>query len=133
MNQFWAYYRYRYYYPFLDTKGLVTAANIVKPVYQHVFPPSLAPSLSFVGLLHKVTLLWIQFYGFLGLNFFIVWHMTLILNLWSPNNFFVNCKWYSYPNSRFWVNRTTCMREKNTLMQWFCFKDYIWITIVFKC
>jgi hypothetical protein len=48
---------YRYYYPFLDTKGLVTAANIVKPVYQHVFPPSLAPSLSFVGLLHKVTLL----------------------------------------------------------------------------
>jgi hypothetical protein len=54
MNQFWAYYRYRYYYPFLDTKGLVTAANIVKPVYQHVFPPSLAPSLSFVGLLHKV-------------------------------------------------------------------------------
>jgi hypothetical protein len=32
----------------------VTAADIVKPVYQHVFPPSLAPSLSFVGLPHKV-------------------------------------------------------------------------------
>ncbi|CAK9875472.1 unnamed protein product [Sphagnum jensenii] len=45
---------YRYYYPFLDTKGLVTAIDIVKPVYQHVFPPSLAPSLSFVGLTHKV-------------------------------------------------------------------------------
>ncbi|KAH8964985.1 hypothetical protein BDL97_04G093800 [Sphagnum fallax] len=45
---------YRYYYPFLDTKGLVTASNIIKPIYQHVFPPSLAPSLSFVGLPHKV-------------------------------------------------------------------------------
>ncbi|CAM6023625.1 unnamed protein product, partial [Sphagnum balticum] len=45
---------YRYYYPFLDTKGLVSANEMVKPIYQHVFPPSLAPSLSFVGLPHKV-------------------------------------------------------------------------------
>ncbi|CAM6046018.1 unnamed protein product [Sphagnum compactum] len=45
---------YYYYYPFLDTKGLVTADNKVGPLYEHVFPPTLAPSLSFVGLPQKV-------------------------------------------------------------------------------
>jgi hypothetical protein len=122
MKFFWAYYcRYRYYYPFLDTKGLVTANDIVKPIYQHVFPPSLAPSLSFVGLPHKVTLSWIQFYVFLGLNFFIVWQMTLILNSWFPTIFFVSCKWYAYPNNKFRVNHATHMKEGSTLIQWFCF------------
>jgi hypothetical protein len=38
----------------LDTKGLVTADNKVGPLYEHVFPPTLAPSLSFVGLPQKV-------------------------------------------------------------------------------
>ncbi|XP_057868661.2 flavin-containing monooxygenase FMO GS-OX5 isoform X2 [Cryptomeria japonica] len=42
---------YSYYFPFLDTKGIVTVNdNSVGPLYEHVFPPLLAPSLSFVGL-----------------------------------------------------------------------------------
>lgn len=46
---------YFYHYPFLDTKGEVAVdENCVGPLYEHVFPPSLAPSLSFVGLPWKV-------------------------------------------------------------------------------
>ncbi|KAH9327748.1 hypothetical protein KI387_007926, partial [Taxus chinensis] len=42
---------YSYHFPFLDTKGIVTVNdNRVGPLYEHVFPPFLAPSLSFVGL-----------------------------------------------------------------------------------
>jgi hypothetical protein len=38
-------------FPFLDTGGLVTVDdNRVGPLYEHTFPPALAPSLSFVGL-----------------------------------------------------------------------------------
>ncbi|RCV09150.1 hypothetical protein SETIT_2G003600v2 [Setaria italica] len=38
-------------FPFLDTGGLVTVDdNRVGPLYEHTFPPSLAPSLSFIGL-----------------------------------------------------------------------------------
>ncbi|KAL8216739.1 hypothetical protein R6Q57_023576 [Mikania cordata] len=46
---------YKYYFPFLDTEGIVTVDdNRVGPLYKHVFPPSLAPWLSFVGLPWKV-------------------------------------------------------------------------------
>eukprot|EP00850_Spirogloea_muscicola_P008224 SM000043S15852 [mRNA] locus=s43:559638:561139:+ [translate_table: standard] len=46
---------YLYSLPFLDVHGAVEVAdNCVTPVYQHVFPPSLAPTLSFVGLPWKV-------------------------------------------------------------------------------
>ncbi|KAI7734507.1 hypothetical protein M8C21_004363, partial [Ambrosia artemisiifolia] len=42
---------YKYHFPFLDTQGIVTVDdNRVGPLYKHVFPPSLAPWLSFVGL-----------------------------------------------------------------------------------
>ncbi|XP_034704853.1 flavin-containing monooxygenase FMO GS-OX-like 3 [Vitis riparia] len=42
---------YKYYFPFLDTNGIVTVDdNRVGPLYKHVFPPALAPGLSFVGL-----------------------------------------------------------------------------------
>ncbi|KAI3706950.1 hypothetical protein L6452_25056 [Arctium lappa] len=45
---------YKYHFPFLDTKGIVTVDdNRVGPLYKHVFPPSLAPWLSFVGLPYK--------------------------------------------------------------------------------
>jgi hypothetical protein len=38
-------------FPFLDTGGLVTVDDSrVGPLYEHTFPPALAPSLSFVGL-----------------------------------------------------------------------------------
>ncbi|CAO1948554.1 unnamed protein product [Urochloa humidicola] len=38
-------------FPFLDTGGLVTVDdNRVSPLFEHTFPPALAPSLSFVGL-----------------------------------------------------------------------------------
>ncbi|CAM0871207.1 unnamed protein product [Alopecurus aequalis] len=42
---------YKYSYPFLaDDDGLSVDDNRVGPMYQHVFPPHLAPHLSFVGL-----------------------------------------------------------------------------------
>lgn len=49
--------RYKYHFPFLETNGIVTVDdNRVGPLYKHVFPPALAPSLSFVGLPWKVFL-----------------------------------------------------------------------------
>ncbi|KAL8552771.1 hypothetical protein ACS0TY_001453 [Phlomoides rotata] len=46
---------YKYHFPFLETNGIVTVEdNRVGPLYQHVFPPALAPWLSFVGLPWKV-------------------------------------------------------------------------------
>nr|GEW72966.1 flavin-containing monooxygenase FMO GS-OX-like 4 [Tanacetum cinerariifolium] len=46
---------YKYYFPFLDTEGIVTVDdNRVGPLYKHVFPPALAPWLSFVGVPWKV-------------------------------------------------------------------------------
>ncbi|XP_066393057.1 flavin-containing monooxygenase FMO GS-OX-like 8 [Miscanthus floridulus] len=46
---------YDYSFPFLDTGGLVTVDdNRVGPLYEHTFPPALAPSLSFVGIPKKV-------------------------------------------------------------------------------
>ncbi|CAI0395082.1 unnamed protein product [Linum tenue] len=46
---------YKYSFPFLDTKGLVTVDdNRVGPLYHHTFPPLLAPSLSFVGIPRKI-------------------------------------------------------------------------------
>nr|GEY92573.1 flavin-containing monooxygenase FMO GS-OX-like 4 [Tanacetum cinerariifolium] len=46
---------YKYHFPFLDTEGIVTVDdNKVGPLYKHVFPPALAPWLSFVGVPWKV-------------------------------------------------------------------------------
>ncbi|KAL4425758.1 hypothetical protein ABPG75_009774 [Micractinium tetrahymenae] len=45
---------YEYSFPFLED-GLVSVEdNRVGPLYQHVFPPALAPTLSFVGLPWKI-------------------------------------------------------------------------------
>ncbi|XVF73436.1 hypothetical protein PTKIN_Ptkin12aG0201700 [Pterospermum kingtungense] len=42
---------YKYHFPFLRSNGIITVEdNRVGPLYKHVFPPSLAPWLSFVGL-----------------------------------------------------------------------------------
>ncbi|XP_039167111.1 flavin-containing monooxygenase FMO GS-OX-like 2 isoform X2 [Eucalyptus grandis] len=42
---------YRYHFPFLKTKGLVSVDNNrVGPLYKHIFPPSLAPWLSFIAI-----------------------------------------------------------------------------------
>ncbi|XP_042505601.1 flavin-containing monooxygenase FMO GS-OX-like 3 [Macadamia integrifolia] len=42
---------YKYNFPFLETNGIVTLEdNRVGPLYKHIFPPRLAPWLSFVGL-----------------------------------------------------------------------------------
>ncbi|XP_062115686.1 flavin-containing monooxygenase FMO GS-OX5-like isoform X3 [Humulus lupulus] len=42
---------FKYHYPFLETNGIVTVdENRVGPLYSHVFPPSLAPGLSFIGI-----------------------------------------------------------------------------------
>ncbi|XP_022757034.1 flavin-containing monooxygenase FMO GS-OX-like 5 isoform X2 [Durio zibethinus] len=42
---------YKYHFPFLKSNGIITVDNKrVGPLYKHVFPPSLAPWLSFVGL-----------------------------------------------------------------------------------
>ncbi|XP_031502630.1 flavin-containing monooxygenase FMO GS-OX-like 4 [Nymphaea colorata] len=46
---------YKFHYPFLDTNGAVTIEdNRVGPLYKHVFPPSLAPSLSVIGIPFRV-------------------------------------------------------------------------------
>ncbi|KAK4557932.1 hypothetical protein RGQ29_007605 [Quercus rubra] len=46
---------YKYHFPFLETNGIVNVDdNRVGPLYKHVFPPALAPCLSFVGLPWKV-------------------------------------------------------------------------------
>ncbi|XP_011650417.1 flavin-containing monooxygenase FMO GS-OX-like 3 [Cucumis sativus] len=46
---------YKYHFPFLETNGTVTVDdNRVGPLFKHVFPPALAPGLSFVGLPFKV-------------------------------------------------------------------------------
>ncbi|MED6109251.1 hypothetical protein PIB30_031690 [Stylosanthes scabra] len=45
---------FKYHFPFLETNGIVTIEdNRVGPLYKHVFPPSLAPTLSFIGLTEK--------------------------------------------------------------------------------
>ncbi|XP_050226427.1 flavin-containing monooxygenase FMO GS-OX-like 3 isoform X2 [Mercurialis annua] len=44
---------YKYHFPFLDIHDTVTVdrdGNRVGPLYKHVFPPALAPGLSFVGI-----------------------------------------------------------------------------------
>ncbi|KAJ0980203.1 hypothetical protein J5N97_008458 [Dioscorea zingiberensis] len=45
---------YSYSFPFLDTKGIVVDDDRVGPLYEHTFPPSLAPNLSFVGIPRKL-------------------------------------------------------------------------------
>ncbi|TQD78353.1 hypothetical protein C1H46_036102 [Malus baccata] len=46
---------YSYTFPFLDTKGIIAIDdNRVGPLYEHTFPPSLAPSLSFMGIATKI-------------------------------------------------------------------------------
>ncbi|KAL3536993.1 hypothetical protein ACH5RR_000359 [Cinchona calisaya] len=46
---------YKYDFPFLKTNGIITIEdNRVGPLYKHVFPPQLAPTLSFVGIPHLV-------------------------------------------------------------------------------
>ncbi|KAJ9685467.1 hypothetical protein PVL29_017488 [Vitis rotundifolia] len=43
---------YKYHFPFIETNGFVTIDddNRVGPLYKHVFPPHLAPWLSFIGM-----------------------------------------------------------------------------------
>ncbi|KAB2609416.1 flavin-containing monooxygenase FMO GS-OX-like 9 [Pyrus ussuriensis x Pyrus communis] len=46
---------YSYTFPFLDTKGIVAVDDDrVGPLYEHTFPPSLAPVLSFIGIPRKI-------------------------------------------------------------------------------
>ncbi|XP_051115863.1 flavin-containing monooxygenase FMO GS-OX-like 9 [Andrographis paniculata] len=46
---------YSYSFPFLDTKGLVVVDDDrVGPLYEHTFPPALAPSLSFIGIPRQI-------------------------------------------------------------------------------
>ena len=46
---------YHYSFPFLEGTGIINVEdNRVAPLYRHVFPPTHAPYLSFVGLPWKV-------------------------------------------------------------------------------
>ncbi|OVA15147.1 Flavin monooxygenase FMO [Macleaya cordata] len=46
---------YKFYFPFLKTNNIVTVDdNRVGPLYKHVFPPSLAPGLSFISIPWRV-------------------------------------------------------------------------------
>ncbi|KAL8119227.1 hypothetical protein AgCh_016662 [Apium graveolens] len=47
---------YMYNFPFLKTNKIVTVEdNRVGPLYKHVFPPELAPTLSFIGIPYGIT------------------------------------------------------------------------------
>lgn len=47
--------RYKYKFPFLTNNAAVSVDdNCVDPLYKHVFPPQVAPRLSFIGLPLKV-------------------------------------------------------------------------------
>lgn len=49
--------RYLYDFPFLGDDSTITVDdNRVDPLYKHVFPPEVAPQLSFIGLPWKVSL-----------------------------------------------------------------------------
>ena len=58
---------YKYHFPFLNTNGYITVEdNCVGPLYKHLFPPALAPTLSFIGLpwmvkslIHSTVLSWL--------------------------------------------------------------------------
>ncbi|XP_026394348.1 flavin-containing monooxygenase FMO GS-OX-like 3 isoform X2 [Papaver somniferum] len=42
---------YKYYFPFLEINNIVTVDDhCVGPLYKHIFPPMLAPGLSFIGI-----------------------------------------------------------------------------------
>ncbi|KAK7405496.1 hypothetical protein VNO78_06847 [Psophocarpus tetragonolobus] len=42
---------YKYSFPYLDTNGIVEVQDhCVGPLYKHIFPPTLAPWLSFIGI-----------------------------------------------------------------------------------
>ncbi|KAH7659470.1 Flavin monooxygenase FMO protein [Dioscorea alata] len=46
---------YKYHFPFLETNEFISIEdNRVGPLYKHVFPPAVAPWLSFVGIPNKV-------------------------------------------------------------------------------
>nr|GEU46808.1 flavin-containing monooxygenase FMO GS-OX-like 9 [Tanacetum cinerariifolium] len=46
---------YSYSFPYLDTKGIVAIDDDrVGPLFEHTFPPNLAPSLSFIGIPRKI-------------------------------------------------------------------------------
>ncbi|KAL4354594.1 hypothetical protein GQ457_06G032820 [Hibiscus cannabinus] len=47
---------YKYHYPFLKSDVVTVDGEHVGPLYKHVFPPSLAPWLSFVGLNYRAIL-----------------------------------------------------------------------------
>nr|CAB3469571.1 unnamed protein product [Digitaria exilis] len=50
---------YTYSFPFLDTGGVVAVEdNRVGPLYEHTFPPAMAPSLSFVGVPTRIFAPW---------------------------------------------------------------------------
>lgn len=69
---------YKYHFPFLNTNEYITVDdNCVGPLYKHVFPPALAPSLSFIGLpwmvrslIHSAVLQWLRFRIHLLIRFF---------------------------------------------------------------
>ncbi|KAI3895742.1 hypothetical protein MKW98_025533 [Papaver atlanticum] len=45
------FFRYKYYFPFLEINNIVTVDDsCVGPLYKHIFPPMLAPTLSFIGI-----------------------------------------------------------------------------------
>ncbi|KAK6121643.1 hypothetical protein DH2020_044620 [Rehmannia glutinosa] len=47
---------FNYCFPFLKTEGVVAVDdNRVGPLYKHIFPPQLAPNLSFVGVPYRST------------------------------------------------------------------------------
>lgn len=70
--------RYKYKFPFLETNGYMSIDdNRVEPLYKHVFPPALAPGLSFVGLPGMVSLDRYSFIGFQVSHFFLIYDFMI--------------------------------------------------------
>lgn len=74
--------RYKYSFPFLgdgdDGDGISVDDNRVGPLYKHVFPPQLAPHISFIGLNSRVRLIFLL----PCLSSIVHWLVTLSMRLW---------------------------------------------------
>lgn len=118
INNFnWVACRYSYSFPFLDTKGIVAVDDDrVGPLYEHTFPPSLAPSLSFVGIPRKVNIFNSHYYCLIHiLRYFkdcqpnsslilVRVYFTVKFSLKLMGKFFVKKPSQLQPHVRYWPN-----------------------------
>ncbi|XP_061357805.1 flavin-containing monooxygenase FMO GS-OX-like 4 isoform X7 [Gastrolobium bilobum] len=107
---------YKYDFPFLETNGAVTVDdNRVGPLYKHVFPPALAPWLSFVGLPWKVV-------PFPMFEMQSKWIAGILSNrIWDYNNWIADqC---GIPAIEEWIVQMYMATSKNRLLRSESYRD----------